>query len=56
MRLLSRNVRFYVVQKGDTLSQIAERVGISLQNLVQWNKIPNRDLIYVGQLIVLEPI
>ncbi len=55
MRLLSANVRFYVVQRRDTLSQIAERGRVKLHDLVKWNKIRNQDLIFPGQLIMMEP-
>ncbi len=55
-RLLSRNVRFYVVQSGDTLSQIGERMGIAWRDIASWNRLRNPNLIYVGQMLVLEQI
>lgn len=55
-RLLSRNVRFYVVQPGDTLSQIGGRLGIDWRDLASWNHLKNPNLIYVGQMLVLEKI
>lgn len=39
----------YVVKSGDTLSQLAEKFNVSVNNLVSWNGISNPDLIYVGQ-------
>lgn len=55
-RLLSRNVRFYVVQSGDTLSQIGERMGIAWRDIASWNRLRNPNLIYVGQMLVLEQL
>jgi LysM repeat protein len=44
----------YTVQRGDTLSEIALRYGISTVNLIQRNaQIANPDLIYPGQLVVI---
>lgn len=53
-RLLSRAVPFYVVQRGDTLSQVALRCGVQMGRLVQLNGIRNPNLIYPGQLLQLE--
>ena len=39
----------YVVQKGDTLTKIAGRYGVTVAQLVQWNNIANPNLILVGQ-------
>ena len=41
----------YVVQKGDTLTKIAGRYGVTVAQLVKWNNIPNPNLILVGQKI-----
>lgn len=41
----------YVVQPGDTLSEIAERYGTTYQTLAALNGISNPDLIYAGQTI-----
>ncbi|MGH3913513.1 MAG: LysM peptidoglycan-binding domain-containing protein [Pseudonocardiaceae bacterium] len=42
----------YIVQRGDTLSEIAERFGVTLQNLIRANpQIPNPDLIHPGEVI-----
>lgn len=56
MRILSRQVYFYVVQKGDCLSSIAVKTGNSLSDLIKWNDIQNPDLIFPQQMIVLEEI
>ena len=39
----------YVVEKGDTLTKIAHRYGVTVAQLVQWNNIANPNLILVGQ-------
>jgi LysM repeat protein len=41
----------YVVKRGDTLSAIAMRYGVSLWSLAQLNAIGNPSLIYVGQVL-----
>lgn len=44
----------YTVVKGDTLSKIARKNGISLAQLLAWNsQIKNPNLIYPGQIIVI---
>jgi lysozyme len=41
----------YVVQSGDTLTSIAARFNTTVDALVAANRIPNPDIIYVGQVI-----
>jgi lipoprotein-anchoring transpeptidase ErfK/SrfK len=41
----------YVVQWGDTLADIAARMGVSMRALAQANGIDNVDFIYVGQVL-----
>ncbi len=41
----------YVVHRGDTLSNIAQRASVSLQTLAQGNCISNPNLIYAGQVL-----
>ena len=43
----------YEVQRGDTLSAIARRYGITVKELVEANDIPNPNLIYPGQKLVI---
>ena len=40
---------YYTVVKGDTLSEIAERYGTTVNQLASWNNISNVNLIVVGQ-------
>lgn len=42
---------YYTVQRGDTLSGIARRYGVSVQYLVNLNGIANPNLIYAGQML-----
>ena len=43
----------YVVQRGDTLSAIARRFGTTVTAIAQANNIPNPNLIYVGQVLII---
>lgn len=43
----------YVVQRGDTLYSIARRFGVSIWQLASLNNIPNINLIYVGQVLII---
>ncbi|MFA5897744.1 MAG: LysM domain-containing protein [Hyphomicrobium sp.] len=54
MRLLNRTVRFYVVQRGDTLSEIGLRLGLSWRWLARLNRLRDPNVIHPGQLIQLE--
>lgn len=44
----------YTIVKGDTLSAIAEKYGTTYQELAKINNISNPDLIYPGQIIIIE--
>ena len=49
-------IKVYVVQKGDTLSEIAEKFGVSV-NTIRWaNDLGRNGLIKVGQELVILPI
>jgi LysM repeat protein len=56
---LSREASVYTVRQGDTLSDIAQRAGRSLQNLITYNKdaglVDNPDKIYTGQDLLIPP-
>lgn len=43
----------YVVREGDTLSHIAEKFGVSIEDLMRVNAISNPDLIYPGQELII---
>ncbi len=43
----------YVVQPGDTLSEIAEELGVRTAELAERNSITDRDLIRIGQTLVV---
>lgn len=43
----------YVVQRGDWLSRIAQRFGVSLWSLIQANNLYNPNVIYPGQVLVI---
>ncbi len=47
-------VNHYLVVKGDTLSRIARRFGVSVKRLVRRNGIENPNLIYIGQLLRID--
>lgn len=44
----------YVIQQGDTLSQIALDEGVSMDELARINKIEDVDKIYAGQRLIIE--
>jgi bacteriocin-like protein len=41
----------YTVVKGDTLFKISRRYGVTVDDLVRWNGIKNRNLIHPGQVL-----
>lgn len=43
----------YKVQKGDTLSSIAKKYNITVQQLINANSIQNPNLIYIGQILTI---
>lgn len=47
--------REYVIRSGDTLGAIAQRLGVSLQDLLHWNGLDVRAIVRPGQLLRLEP-
>ncbi|MCG8395594.1 N-acetylmuramoyl-L-alanine amidase [Bacillus atrophaeus] len=46
-------VQTYTVQKGDTLSAIARKFGVSVADLQKWNNIQDPNLIRVGQVLIV---
>ncbi len=45
----------YIVQQGDSLSIIAQRFGVSTEDLANFNGIENADDIKVGQTLTIPP-
>ena len=43
----------YVIKRGDTLSKIAQNYGVTIQDLVRWNNIKNKNLIYAGSTLTI---
>ncbi|AUM67048.1 metalloendopeptidase [Brevibacillus laterosporus] len=48
-----RAIASYTVQKGDTLSRISEQFGITLQQLIQDNKLRNPNMVGIGMKLVI---
>ncbi|WP_270360046.1 C40 family peptidase [Limosilactobacillus mucosae] len=44
----------YTVKSGDTLSQISERMHVSLADLVSWNHLSNPDQLVIGQQLIVK--
>ncbi len=44
-------VIYYIVRRGDALSRIARRYGVTVQELVGWNGISNPNRIYPGEVL-----
>ena len=42
---------YYTVVRGDNLTKIARKFGTTVAQLVKWNNIPNKNLIYPGQVL-----
>src|SRR5262245_20126165 len=49
----TRPQRFYEIQEGDTLTEIADRFGVPIQAIMRLNAIRDQNAIYAGQLIEL---
>ncbi|HBW82893.1 MAG TPA: lytic transglycosylase [Gammaproteobacteria bacterium] len=45
----------YRVRPDDTLSRIANRIGLDVEDLLRWNGLSNNDLIYPGQELTISP-
>jgi LysM repeat protein len=43
----------YVVQPGDTLVTIAEEFGVTVQELIDANRLDNPDVLRVGQELII---
>ena len=40
--------KIHIVESGDTLGKIAKKYGVTVENLQNWNRLPD-DTIYAGQ-------
>tara|TARA_Y100001936_G_scaffold166197_1_gene162388 strand:- start:897 stop:2621 length:1725 start_codon:yes stop_codon:yes gene_type:complete len=45
----------YTIKRGDTLSEIAQREGVTVDDLVKINKIKDKDRIYTGETLIIPP-
>ena len=45
----------YRVKKGDTLNKIAQRSGVSLEQLKSWNRLTSKSRLQIGQVILIKP-
>jgi LysM repeat protein len=43
----------YVVEPGDTLSAIAEKFGVTMQQIIDANRLQNPDVLLVGQELII---
>ena len=50
---IGEDARYFIhtVKKGETLHRIAMHYGVNVDDLMSWNNIMDRNLIYVGQEI-----
>lgn len=44
----------YIIEKGDTLSKIADKFGCTVEELQKWNNIENPNLIDIGQKLIIK--
>ncbi|MCP1143718.1 C40 family peptidase [Lysinibacillus endophyticus] len=51
---IEKDVSTYKIEKGDTLSKISKKFGVSIADLQKWNKLDS-DKIFVGQVLKLNP-
>lgn len=54
LNYVRNDARVYVVKKGDNLTKIARKYGISVNELAALNNIKNKNLIRVGQKIIIK--
>jgi membrane-bound lytic murein transglycosylase D len=47
------NLKFYEVQRGDTVAKIAERIGASVQKIIHMNGLGREAMIFAGKSIVI---
>ncbi|MFI5262336.1 MAG: peptidoglycan DD-metalloendopeptidase family protein [Candidatus Limnocylindrales bacterium] len=49
-------LRVYAVARGDTLTGIADRVGLSMMSIWWANKLTSKDQLHVGQVLLIPPV
>jgi len=52
-RLAQASPRRHVIRRGDTLSHIAQRYGVTTASLRKYNKLRNRDRLLVGKVLTI---
>lgn len=55
-RINDTSHQLYIVQKGNTLTQISQEYGVSIEDIVRLNDIQNPNLIYVGEILRINVI
>jgi lysozyme len=50
----TRNATYHVVRTGDTLSEIAEMYGTTVEQLAKWNNIADVNVIKIGQKLIVK--
>ena len=48
-----KNIRYHVVQKGESLTEISTKYGLRLKDLIEFNNLKNPDLLKVGSKLFL---
>ena len=54
--VIAPNSKEYEIQKGDTLSDISLREGVSVEDLAKVNEIENPNLILAGETLIIPPV
>lgn len=44
-------MKFYQVQKGDTICEIAKKFGVTCEQIINFNEISNQDFIKEGDVL-----
>jgi len=51
--VLPQNPGVHVVRRGETLTSVAHRYGLKVNDIAVWNELRSRDLIYPGQKLIV---
>ena len=49
----TQNTITYIIKRGDNLWNIARKYGVSVNDIVKWNNIKNKNLIYAGNRLII---